>query len=76
MCKRGIVVCKQYLDSFNFMNVAMSFHNISKDLNVKPDDNCMSPLGQTISGQAHINFIVMATGPPTQWEDIIFQFHL
>jgi ATP-dependent protease Clp ATPase subunit len=47
ICNRCIVVCKQYLD-MNFMNVvATSFHNISKDLDFKPDDNCVSPLGQT-----------------------------
>jgi len=42
----------------------MSFH-ISKDLDFKPDDNCVSPLGQTIRGQAGINFIVKATWPLT-----------
>jgi len=42
------------------MNVTMSFH-ISKDLDFKPDDNCVSPLGQTMRGQAGINFTVKAT---------------
>jgi len=41
--------------------VAMSFHSISKDLNFKPDDNCMSPLGLTMWGHALINFIFMTT---------------
>jgi hypothetical protein len=42
------------------------------DLDFKPDDNCMSPLGQIVRGQAHINFIVTATGPPTRRGDTIF----
>ena len=43
ICKRGISVCQQCLDIFV---LAISFRNISKDLNFKPDDNCMSPFGQ------------------------------
>jgi len=43
ICKRGIVVCKHYLD---ISVVAISFHNISKDLTFKPDDNCVSLLDQ------------------------------
>ena len=40
----------------NFMNVlTVYFHNISKDLKPKPDDNC-----QTGMEQARISFIVMA----------------
>jgi len=27
--------------------VAMSFHDITKDLGFDPEDNCVSPLGQT-----------------------------
>jgi hypothetical protein len=43
------------------MNVeAMSFRNISKDLDFRPDDNCLSPIGQSMRGQTRINFIVMA----------------
>jgi len=42
------------------MNVAMSIH-ISKELYFQPDDNCVSPVGQTIRGQAGISFIVKAT---------------
>jgi len=53
------------------MNViAMSLHNISTDLDFKPDDNHMSPFGQTRRGQAPINFIVMATWTPT-WSGIL-----
>jgi hypothetical protein len=50
------------LVQFNFMNaVAMSFHNISKDLDFKLDDNCVSPLVRSDKGQAPISFIVTAT---------------
>jgi hypothetical protein len=38
--------------TLNFMNfVAMSFHNISKALDFKPDDNCVSTCGQTRRGR-------------------------
>jgi hypothetical protein len=46
-CKRCIVVCKQYLGMYFINVVAMSFHNISNNLDFKPDDNCSSPFGQT-----------------------------
>jgi hypothetical protein len=52
------------------MNVAMSFH-ISKDLDFKPDDNCVSPLGQTMRGQAGINFTVKATWSLTWSSNLI-----
>ena len=55
-----IVVCKQSWHN-SFMNiVTVYFHNISKDLDFKPDDNCVSPLGQTGRVQKRINFMVMA----------------
>jgi hypothetical protein len=38
------------------MTVVKLFHITLKDL--KPDDNCMSHLDQTVRGQAHINFII------------------
>jgi hypothetical protein len=61
--KTVIIVCKQ----FNFINfVAMSFYNTSKALDFKPDDNCVSPCGQTGRGQARVNFVVMATWNPTR----------
>jgi len=41
ICKRGFVIYKHYLDIFV---VTISFHNISKDLTLKPDDNCVSLL--------------------------------
>jgi hypothetical protein len=46
--------------------VAMSFHNISKGIDFKPDDNCASHWSQTRMGQARINFVVMATWIPTR----------
>jgi len=47
------------------MNVVMLLHTILNDSDFKPDDNYMSPLGETVWGQAHINFIT-ATCPLTQ----------
>ena len=33
------------------MNAALSFYNTSRDLDFRPDDKCVSPLGQTIRGK-------------------------
>jgi hypothetical protein len=38
------------------MNVVMLFPVILKDL--KPDNNSASPIGQTVRGQAPINFMM------------------
>jgi len=38
--------------------VAMSFRNIFKDLSFKPDDICVSPLGQKIGGQTVSNLLL------------------
>jgi hypothetical protein len=43
ICKRDIVVSKYYLEIFV---VGISFHNISKYLTFKPDDNYVSLLDQ------------------------------
>jgi len=48
--------CSKQFWQVNFVSVVtVCFHNISKDLNPKPDDNC-----QTGREQARISFIVMA----------------
>jgi len=41
--------------------VAISSHNTSTKLDFRSDDNCVSLLGQTRRGQAHVNLTVMAT---------------
>jgi len=48
--------CSKQFWQVNFMSVVtVCFHNISKDLKPKPDDNC-----QTGREQARISFIVTA----------------
>jgi hypothetical protein len=49
----------------------MPFHNISKNLGLKPDDKCVSPFGQTVRGQAVRNF-VLATWPKNRRGGILY----
>jgi len=46
------------------MNVAISFYNISRNLDFRSDDNCVSPLGQTIKADSHIACRAYAVPPP------------
>jgi len=49
----------------------MSFHNISKNLDLKPDDKRVSPFGQTISGQTRTK---LCFGNMTQDRKVHFLF--
>jgi len=66
--------CKQYFSFDNF--VIFSFMSmvpiISQDVDFKPDNNYVSPQGQTRLGQAHVKFIVIATRTPTRSGSLTF----
>jgi hypothetical protein len=48
-----------------YCHVVTLFLDISRDLDFKPEDHCVTPpIDQTASGKVHINIMTMVTWPP------------